>query len=37
VEAVAHCTKGLAVLQTLPDTPARVRRELDLQVALGTA
>ena len=37
VEAIAHCTKGLAVLQTLPDTPARAQRELRLQLALDTA
>ena len=37
VEAVAHCTKGLAVLQTLPDTPARAQRELRLHLALDTA
>ena len=37
VEAIAHCTKGLAVLQTLPETPARAQRELMLQLALDTA
>jgi predicted ATPase len=37
VEAVAHVTKGMELLQTLPDTPARVEQELALQVALGTA
>jgi predicted ATPase len=37
VEAVAHLTQGLAVLTTLPETPARLQQELDLQVALGTA
>ncbi len=37
VEAVAHLTKGLAVLQTLPDTPERTQHELDMQVALGQA
>jgi predicted ATPase/class 3 adenylate cyclase len=37
VEAVAHLTKGLEVLQTLPDTPERTQHELDLQVALGQA
>ena len=36
VEAIAHCTKGLAVLQTLPDTPARAQRELRLQLALDS-
>jgi predicted ATPase/class 3 adenylate cyclase len=37
VEAVVHCTKGLEVLQTLPDTPARTRRELEIQLTLGQA
>jgi predicted ATPase len=37
VEAVAHCTKGLEVLRTLPDTPARAQHELDMQIALGQA
>src|SRR5262249_34985952 len=37
VEAVAHLTRGLAVLTRLPDTPARLQQELDLQVALGPA
>jgi predicted ATPase len=35
LEAVAHFSKGLEVLQTLPDTPERSQRELDMQVALG--
>ena len=37
VEAIAHLTKGLTVLQTLPDTPARAQRELKLQLALERA
>jgi class 3 adenylate cyclase/predicted ATPase len=37
VEAVTHLTKGLEALQTLPDTPERTQRELDMQVALGQA
>jgi len=36
-EAIGHLTKGLELLQTLPDTPERAQRELDLQVALGPA
>jgi class 3 adenylate cyclase/predicted ATPase len=36
-EAIAHLTQGLAVLGVLPDTDARARRELDLQLALGAA
>jgi predicted ATPase len=37
VEAVAHLTKGLEALQTLPDPPLRTQQELDLQLALGQA
>ena len=37
VEAVAHLTKGLEVLQALPDTPTRAQHELETQVALGQA
>ena len=29
VEAIAHLTKGLEVLKTLPDTPERAQQELD--------
>jgi predicted ATPase len=36
VEAVAHLTKGLALLKTLPDTPERAQQELTLQLAMGT-
>jgi len=36
-EAIAHLTKGLALLATLPETSTRLQQELDLQVALGTA
>jgi DNA-binding SARP family transcriptional activator/predicted ATPase len=36
-EAIAHLTRGLALLETLPDSPARARQELDLQAALGRA
>jgi hypothetical protein len=36
-EAVSHLTQGLALLQTLPDTPERAQQELDLQIALGSA
>jgi predicted ATPase len=36
-EAVAHLTRGLEVLDRLPDGPARNKRELDLQLALGSA
>jgi class 3 adenylate cyclase/predicted ATPase len=37
VEAVAHLTKGLEMLRTLPDTPARAQHELDMQLMLGQA
>jgi TOMM system kinase/cyclase fusion protein len=37
VEAISHLTKGLEVLQALPDTPERTQQELDLQIALGRA
>jgi predicted ATPase len=37
LEAVAHLTKGLEVLGTLPDTPERAQQELGLQIALGPA
>jgi predicted ATPase len=36
-EAIAHLRQGLAVLTPLPETPARLQQELDLQVALGPA
>lgn len=35
VEVVAHLTRGLAVLSTLPDTPERARQELTLLTTLG--
>jgi TOMM system kinase/cyclase fusion protein len=37
LEAVAHLTKGLELLATLPDTPERAQQELDLQTTLGPA
>jgi TOMM system kinase/cyclase fusion protein len=37
VEAIAHLTKGLALLETLPDTPERSRQELLVQMTLGPA
>ncbi len=33
--AIAHLTRGLELLKTLPETPERIQRELDLQIALG--
>jgi predicted ATPase len=35
VEAIAHLSKGLELLKTLPDTPERSQQELRLQIALG--
>jgi predicted ATPase/DNA-binding winged helix-turn-helix (wHTH) protein len=34
-EALQHLTRGLELLSTLPETPARVRQELDLLITLG--
>ncbi|MBN1813877.1 MAG: AAA family ATPase, partial [Anaerolineae bacterium] len=34
-EAIAHFTRGLELLETLPEAPERARRELALQVGLG--
>ncbi len=36
-EAITHMTKGLALLETLPDSPEHTRQELDFQIALGNA
>jgi class 3 adenylate cyclase/tetratricopeptide (TPR) repeat protein len=35
VEAISHFTKGLELLQSLPDTPERAQHELTLQLAVG--
>jgi predicted ATPase len=37
VEAIRHLRQGLALLQTLPETPERLQREVDLLIALGAA
>jgi predicted ATPase len=37
LEAIAHLSKGLEVLGTLPDTPERARQELIVQTTLGPA
>ena len=37
LEAVAHLTRGLEVLATLPDTPERAQQELIVQTTLGPA
>jgi predicted ATPase len=34
-EALQHLTRGLALLAMLPETPARLQQEIDLQLALG--
>ncbi|MGD2105536.1 MAG: hypothetical protein PVJ55_10550, partial [Anaerolineae bacterium] len=35
-QAIAHLTRGLALLNSLPATPERARQELALQLALGS-
>jgi TOMM system kinase/cyclase fusion protein len=35
LEAIEHLTRGLNVLNTLPDTPERAQQELDFQTTLG--
>jgi TOMM system kinase/cyclase fusion protein len=37
VEAIAHLRQGIALLTTLPETPARVQAELTFQTTLGPA
>jgi class 3 adenylate cyclase/predicted ATPase len=37
VEAISHLTRGLELLQSLPDTPERVQHELVMQTTLGPA
>jgi TOMM system kinase/cyclase fusion protein len=37
VEALAHLRQGLALLETLPETPERIRREVDMLIALGAS
>jgi predicted ATPase len=36
-EAIGYLTRGLAVLQRLPETPERVQRELDIQLTLASS
>jgi predicted ATPase len=36
-EAITHLTKGLTLLETLPNTPGRAQKELELQIVLGNA
>src|SRR5262249_20855369 len=37
VEAIAHLRQGLELLQTLPETPQRLQREVDMLLALGAS
>jgi predicted ATPase len=37
VEAIAHCSKGVELLKTLPETPERALQELTLQRMLGVS
>jgi predicted ATPase len=37
LEALGHLTKGLELLATLPETPARAQQELDVLITLGPA
>jgi predicted ATPase len=37
VEAISHCTAGIELLKTLPETPARTKQCLTLHIALGAA
>ncbi len=37
MEAIAHLTKGLELIATMPDSPERIQQELILQTNLGTA
>jgi class 3 adenylate cyclase/predicted ATPase len=37
VEAISHLTKGLELLATLPETPQRLQREVDMLIALGAS
>jgi predicted ATPase len=37
MEAISHLTKGLELLPTLPETPQRLQREVDLLIALGAS
>ena len=36
-EAIMHLTRGLELLQNLPDAPERTQHELDVQITLGQA
>ena len=36
-EAIAHLRQGLVLLQTLPETPERLQREVDMYITLGAS
>src|SRR5439155_25633230 len=37
VEAISHHTKGLELLKTLPETPQRLQRAVNMYIALGAS
>jgi len=37
LEAISHCTTGIELLTTLPETPERTQQTLTLHIALGAA
>jgi len=37
VEAIGHLRQGLALLETLPETPQRFQRQVDMLIALGAS
>jgi predicted ATPase len=37
VEAISHCTTGIELLKTLPETPERTHQALTLYITLGAA
>jgi len=37
LEAISHCTTGIELLKTLPETPARTQQALTLHITLGAA
>ena len=37
LEAISHCTTGIELLKTLPETPAHTQQALTLHLALGAA
>jgi predicted ATPase len=37
LEAISHCTTGIALLQTLPETPEHTQQALTLYITLGAA